>query len=122
MYVCMYVCMCVVFGKCPRTGIHAFWYNPFFWINQLIIIIIITTRYYACLYACLHAKSLRVSRYKGASPTSTNRPRPIVTHGCPASTGGYSIPRNGTERLVSLNIYFTERFQNMLWTATHLRI
>ena len=38
------------------------------------------------VYACLHAKSLRVSRYKGASPTSTNRPRPIVTRGCPAST------------------------------------
>ena len=45
MYVswCTYVCMYVVFGKCPRTGIHAFWYNPFLcnWINQIIIIIII---------------------------------------------------------------------------------
>ena len=40
MYVCMYVCMYVVFGKCPCTGIHAFWYNPFLWINQIIIIII----------------------------------------------------------------------------------
>ena len=41
MYVswCTYVCMYVVFGKCPCTGIHAFWYNPFLcnWINQIII-------------------------------------------------------------------------------------
>ena len=37
----MYVCMYVVFGKCPCTGIHAFWYNPLLWINQIIIIIII---------------------------------------------------------------------------------
>ena len=35
-YVCMYVCS---IWKCPRTGIHAFWYNPFLcnWINQIII-------------------------------------------------------------------------------------
>ena len=35
----MYVCMYVVFGKCPCTGIHAFWYNPFLWINQIIIML-----------------------------------------------------------------------------------